>query len=37
MIRFGSRAELYLPPDTVLCVKINDKVKAGISTVARFK
>ncbi|MFO7976011.1 MAG: phosphatidylserine decarboxylase family protein [Candidatus Hydrogenedentota bacterium] len=37
MIRFGSRAELYLPPDTVPCVKLNDKVKAGISVVAEFQ
>ncbi|HOD52028.1 MAG TPA: phosphatidylserine decarboxylase family protein [Candidatus Hydrogenedentes bacterium] len=37
MIRFGSRAELYLPPDAVPCVKLKQKVKAGLSTVARFQ
>ena len=37
MIRFGSCAELYLPPDTAPCVKLGDKVKAGISVVARFQ
>ncbi len=36
MIRFGSRAELYLPPGTEVCVKEGDKVNAGIVTVARF-
>ncbi len=29
LIRFGSRVELFLPPDTVLRVKEGDKVKAG--------
>lgn len=37
MIRFGSRTELFLPPDSQPCVKLNDKVKAGTSIVARFK
>ena len=37
MIKFGSRTELYLPPDTQACVKLNDKVKAGTSIVARFQ
>jgi len=29
LIRFGSRVELFLPPDTVLLVHEGDKVKAG--------
>ncbi|MBI4558333.1 MAG: phosphatidylserine decarboxylase family protein [Candidatus Hydrogenedentes bacterium] len=36
MIKFGSRTELYLPPATPVCVKIRDKVQAGITVVARF-
>ena len=35
MIKFGSRTELYLPPDTQVCVKIKDKVKGGSTIVAR--
>ncbi len=36
MIKFGSRTELYLPPDAEVCVKVRDKVAAGTSIVARF-
>jgi len=36
MIKLGSRTELYLPPDTEVCVKIKDKVRAGKSVIARF-
>jgi phosphatidylserine decarboxylase len=36
MIRFGSRTELYLPPGTDVTVKLQDKVYAGTSVVARF-
>ena len=36
MIRFGSRTELYLPPGTEVTVKMNDKVYAGTTVVARF-
>lgn len=36
MIRFGSRVELYLPPDTEICVTLKQKVHAGLSIVARF-
>ncbi len=35
MIRFGSRTELYVPPDSTICVKIGDKVKGGATIVAR--
>jgi phosphatidylserine decarboxylase len=35
MIRFGSRTELYLPPDSEICVKIGDKVNGGETIIAR--
>ena len=37
MIKFGSRTELYLPPDSEICVTLGEKVKAGTSIVARFQ
>ncbi|MFA7081828.1 MAG: phosphatidylserine decarboxylase family protein [Bacteroidales bacterium] len=33
-IKFGSRVDLFLPLDTQINVKLNDKVKAGISIIA---
>ena len=38
MIKFGSRTELYLPQRAELtcCVEIGDKVKAGITTLAKY-
>jgi len=36
MIKFGSRTELYLPPDTEVCVKAKDKARAGTTILARF-
>lgn len=36
MIRFGSRTELYLPPEAEICVKLKNKVRAGTTVVARF-
>ena len=36
MIKFGSRTELYLPPETHICVKLKDRVRGGASVVARF-
>jgi len=35
-IKFGSRIDLYLPLDAKLNVKLNDKVKGGISKIAHF-
>lgn len=29
LIRFGSRLDVYLPPDTIIKVKIGDKVRSG--------
>lgn len=37
MIRFGSRTELYLPPDTEVTVELNQKVFAGTTIMARFQ
>ena len=36
MIKFGSRAELYLPPDAQTVVQVGDKVKGGSSILARL-
>lgn len=36
MIRLGSRAELYLPPGTEVCVQEGEQVYAGTSVMARF-
>ena len=37
MIRFGSRTEIYLPPDADLQVKVGDRVVGGESVVARLR
>lgn len=36
MIKFGSRVELFLPPEIELYVKLNDKVYAGTSILGKF-
>ncbi len=36
MICFGSRVDLYLPPETEILIKVGDRVKAGSSIVARY-
>jgi len=36
MICFGSRVDLYLPPESEILVKVGDRVKAGSSIVARW-
>lgn len=36
MIRFGSRTELYLPLHSEICVKLKQKVSAGLTVVARM-
>ncbi|MBR0253187.1 MAG: phosphatidylserine decarboxylase, partial [Synergistaceae bacterium] len=33
MIKLGSRVDLYLPADTILKIKIGDKVKAGLTCI----
>jgi phosphatidylserine decarboxylase len=35
-IKFGSRVDLLLPLDVKLNVKLNEKVKGGITTIAQF-
>jgi len=35
MIRFGSRVDLFLPEDAAVAVREGDKVKAGLSVIAR--
>jgi phosphatidylserine decarboxylase len=35
MIKFGSRVDLYLPPDVEPCVKIGQRVKAGETMMAK--
>ncbi|MGL6267185.1 MAG: phosphatidylserine decarboxylase, partial [Chitinophagaceae bacterium] len=36
-IKFGSRVDLLLPPDTVVNVKIGDAVKGGVTVIANIK
>jgi len=36
-IKFGSRLDLFLPPDAVLQVDLNQRVTGGITPIARFK
>ncbi len=36
MICFGSRVDLYLPPEAEILVQVGDRVKAGSSVVARL-
>ena len=35
-IKFGSRVDVYLPVDTLVCVKLNQKVTADISILAKL-
>jgi phosphatidylserine decarboxylase len=35
-IKFGSRVDVYLPVDTPICVKLNEKVKGGETVLATF-
>jgi len=35
MIKFGSRLDVYLPKDTVVTIKLGDRVKAGETVIAR--
>ena len=36
MICFGSRVDLYLPPESQILVKVGERVRAGSSVVARW-
>ncbi len=35
-IKFGSRVDVFLPPDCTILVKIGDTVKGGITDIAKF-
>jgi phosphatidylserine decarboxylase len=35
-IKFGSRVDLLLPPGTEICVELNEKVKAGVTVIAKY-
>ncbi len=37
MIKYSSRVDLFLPPNTKLNVKLHDAVKAGLSIIGEFK
>jgi hypothetical protein len=38
MIRFGSRVNVWLPADRVVCrVKKGDRTKAGVTTIAEVR
>ncbi len=37
LIRFGSRLEVFLPPDSITSVKVGDKVKAGETPIGWLK
>ena len=37
LIRFGSRVDIFLPPNTELNVKVGDKIKGGINIIGRLK
>jgi phosphatidylserine decarboxylase len=36
MICFGSRLDVYLPPDVALSVSVGDRVRAGTSILGSF-
>ena len=36
-IKFGSRVDVFLPLNTKITVKLNDKVKGGLSVIANFE
>jgi phosphatidylserine decarboxylase len=37
MIKFGSRTEVYLPPDAEVTVRVGESVQGGASVIARFE
>jgi phosphatidylserine decarboxylase len=37
LIRFGSRLDLFLPPNAQLLVKIGDKIEGGLTSIAQLK
>ena len=37
VVKFGSRADVYLPPRTEPVVRVGDRVRAGITEIARWQ
>ncbi len=37
MIRFGSRVEVFMPPDSEVLVKVGDRVKGGATPIGRLQ
>lgn len=37
MMKFGSRMDVMVSPDSEICVKVGDRVSAGLSTIAKLK
>lgn len=37
IIMFGSRADVYLPPETEVCVKVGDSARAGETVIAKWQ
>lgn len=37
MIRFGSRVEVFMPPDSEFLVKVGDRVKGGATPIGRLR
>jgi phosphatidylserine decarboxylase len=35
-IKFGSRVDLFLPVDAEVCVQLNQKVKGGVTVLAKW-
>lgn len=36
LIQFGSRLDVYMPKNTMIKVKVGEKVKAGLDTIGVF-
>ena len=36
MIKFGSRVDMFFPPDAKILVNLKDKVKVGLTVVAEI-
>ncbi len=36
MIKFSSRLDVYLPPETRITVRLNERVRAGESIIGRI-
>ncbi|MGC8604351.1 MAG: phosphatidylserine decarboxylase, partial [Desulfomonilaceae bacterium] len=36
LIKFGSRVDIYLPKNFVICTSVGSKVRAGVTVIARL-